>query len=142
MAKEITKELAIEWLDKQVDAINVLNTSTDFGVEVCGKTEYVNLYSGLFALAKAIGAKVKRERFPSDTHNVKASFNYRGIEFLSLYNVKLPEVDLYSLELEPKCEEELFEEREGIFKDMNKIIKDFDEATSYSHKESGVLGNV
>lgn len=138
----MTRELAIEWLDKQVDAINVLNTPTDFGVEVCCKIDSVCIFSGFFVLANAIGAIVKRERFDAGTYNVKVSFEYRGITFSSLYRAEIPEYDINSLELKPKEGEELFDEPVGVFKEMDKIIEDFNDATNYTHKESGVLGEV
>ena len=123
------------YLDRLVDAAESINSSEkDFGIELCNKVEYFNIYEGIFDICKAIGVKPKR-KWREGAYDVEVYFEYRGIKFMSLY--KSVERDVYSAELDMKDEEKV-----GIFKNIDDAFKRFDEATKYSHEESGVLGKA
>ena len=141
----MTKEEAYKLLDKVVDAIEYVNSFQEnfkeLGVETCSKVDYINISSGIFKLCEVLGIKPERKWWDNGSYDIKVFFMYRGVEFLSLYNGKIDRnIDINSVELVLKDSEK--ETESELFKEMDKVIEDFDRATTYNHEDSGVLGKV
>lgn len=145
----MTREEAKVFCDKVVGAINTLaEMNGQNGIETCSISKNFNIYSGIFVLANALDAELKRKwigtgfRYP-----VRVYFEYDGVEFFENCAVKTKEPDdVYELELELKDEEQTpFDDTDStpeIFKGMQKAVDDFDSATSNIHAELDSLGQV
>lgn len=148
----MTKEEAIKILDRLADACEVISDKNEmykeYGIKMCGSQNYIHFDKGIFEICKALGIKPHRKWHSDTSEFIKVYFNYRDIEFMALYRAVLPRptIDVNSVELQlddsEKASFEEVKESVGIFKDMDKVIQDFDNATTYNHEESGVLGKV
>lgn len=79
----ITKEQAYAWMDKQVNAYNVMNEELDFGYSsICNLAFYrvprIHVYH-MDILADIVGRPYLRS-YLDDTSD-RLSFHYKGVEF-------------------------------------------------------------
>ena len=132
------KEEVYKFLDEAADAVlSLANLSDKYGITICNDRQYIHIYEGIFDICEAAGIKPKREWRNDYEYDVEVYFEYKGVRFMSLYKSVVRDVDINTVELELSEDEKV-----GVFKEMDKIVKDFDEATNYTHKDSGVLGEV
>lgn len=146
----MTREEVQEKLDIIVDARKLLYENNDFGGVDFGYNSYSGemeqfVYSGIFELCEAMCIEPKRKFRQDSEYPIEVYFVYRGVRFFELYKTKKT-VDINELELERKGNEKLpmddVDEPQGVFKDIKETVDEFDKATTYTHKNSGVLGEV
>lgn len=144
----MTRENAIKFLDRYIDLVNSANElANEYDeIETISIRESIHISSGIWAICKALGIEPKKEFRISERWNVEVTFNYRGYEIFQLCHAEVPDLDLNHIRIEPKegesADDILELKPQGIFKDMQEVIDEFDEKTTYSHEGSGVLGQV
>ena len=132
------KEEVYKFLDEAADAaLTIANLGDKYDITICNDMPYIHIYDGIFDICEAAGIKPKRRWRKDPEHDVEVYFEYKGVLFMSLYKSVVRDVDINTVELELSEDEKV-----GVFKEMDKIVKDFDEATKYTHNNSGVLGEV
>lgn len=128
---------AVKFLDEVVAAYDILNDlELKYGVVSCSNFKEYHIYKGIYDICNAIGITPEKKWHQTNHERVYVSFEYNGVHFFELFDVK-ETADVESVELEGIDDEHI-----GLFKDMDKVVKNFDEATTYNHEDSGVLGKV
>lgn len=143
----MTEKEAFEWLDTAVDSICAINAlDKKNGVEICEVSKSVHIFSNIWALCEAIGVKPIKAIRNDKQYNVEIYFDYRDVRFFELCRAKIPEFDIETAEIELKENEHIPSDdvykAEGVFKDMQEVIDEFNEKTTYNHADNGVLGVV
>ena len=145
----MTREEAIKYVDTVADAYKVLNEIDGRnGITTCEKFSRFQIDTGIWRMCEALSVEPEKEFRGSEKWNVEVFFKYRGVTFFELFHADIPEVDLNKISIQLKAEEKA--EMDDVdatvdsvmFKEMDKVIEDFDKATTYSHADNGVLGEV
>lgn len=139
----MTKEELEVRLHHIADAVKALDDSRKISdtIHTCHYGKECMIYKGIYEMCDILGIEPERSFFGKSTENIKVSFEYEGVKFFELCEVKNP-VSLDEIELVPKEGEILNKEPQGIFKDMQKVVDDFDKATGNLHADLGTLGVV
>lgn len=131
----MTREEAKEVLDNLVLLHNSIHQMDGrYGVELC-TSDYIHIYWGLEDLAEAMEMYVSCEMTKYST--MQKSFVYKDVTFIQINDITAlsdgtVKVQDKHIKVEPK----------GIFKDMQKVVDDFDKATGNLHADLGTLGVV
>ena len=146
----MTREEALKYLDTVAESFSILNDlDGKFGVATCEHYKDFQIHTGIWSLCKALEIEPEKKwRSGEKEWNIEVTLNYRNIRFFELCHADIPEVDLDKIAIQLKAEEKA--EMDDVdatvdsvmFKEMDKVIEDFDKATTYSHADNGVLGEV
>lgn len=139
----MTKEELEVRLHHIADAVKALDDSRKISdtIQTSHYGKECMIYKGIYEMCDILGIEPKKSFFGNSTENIKVSFEFEGVKFFELCDVKNP-VSIDDIELVPKDGEIINKEPQGIFKDMQKVVDDFDKATGNLHADLGTLGVV
>ena len=139
----MTKEELEVRLHHIADAVKELSINKYISdtICLCAYGNECQVFKGIHEMCDILGIEPKKSFFGKSTESIKVSFEYEGVKFFELCEVKNP-VSIDEIELVPKDGEIFNKEPQGIFKDMQKVVDDFDKATGNLHADLGTLGVV
>lgn len=140
---------AIKYLDTVVEALKAINSLNGIeGIEIISKTNDLHIHHGIYTLCNALNIKPNRTHRKDTQYPVEVAFDYQGVHFFEIFEIKESILDIDNVELIMKEGEEKLatsdDEKEpvGVFKDIKESFDEFDKATGNLHAELGTLGVV
>ena len=125
------------------ESVKELNYNKDISdtMCLCAYGNECQVFKGIHEMCEILEIKPKRSYMGKAGTNMRVGFYFEGVFFFEIYELKSP-IDIDDVELIPKEGEVFNREPQGIFKDMQKVIDDFDKSTENIHADLGTLGVV
>lgn len=139
----MTKEELEVRLHHIADAVKELSINKYISdtICLCAYGNECQVFKGIHEMCEILEIKPKRSYMGNAGTNIRVGFDFEGVYFFEICDVKTP-IDIDDVELIPKEGEVFNREPQGIFKDMQKVVDDFDKATGNLHADLGTLGVV